>query len=185
MLTGFNDFQTKNPSLAKEWHPTKNGDIKPSQVITKTNTVYWWLGACGHEWKASPHNRSVGAGCTYCKGNNILSGFNDLETLNPALAKEWHPTLNGELKPSMVTKHNNNKAWRAGAPAISNNFTGTTVTYAGGGGGKAHTGGGPHAGITQATQGSAGGGQAANRGGGGNRGGAGFSGVVIIKYSVG
>lgn len=115
VLTGFNDFETTNPSIAKEWHPTKNGDIKPSQVITKTNTVYWWLGACGHEWKASPHNRSVGTGCTYCKGNNILTGFNDLETLNPLLAKEWHPTLNGKLKPSMVTKYNNKKAWWLGA----------------------------------------------------------------------
>lgn len=114
VLTGFNDFETKNPSIAKEWHPTLNGDTKPYQVISKTNTPYWWLGECGHEWKASPHNRSVGTGCTYCKGNNILSGFNDLETLNPLLAKEWHPTLNGELKPSMVTKHNNNKAWWLG-----------------------------------------------------------------------
>ena len=29
----------------------------------------------------------------------LIKGENDLATLYPALAKEWHPTENGNLKP--------------------------------------------------------------------------------------
>ena len=26
---GYNDLLTQNPELATEWHPTKNGELKP------------------------------------------------------------------------------------------------------------------------------------------------------------
>ena len=41
--------------------------------------------------------------CPYCTNRKVLAGFNDLATLEPAVAKEWHPTLNGALTPEMVT----------------------------------------------------------------------------------
>ena len=49
-----NDLATKRPELAKEWHPTKNGDLKPTQVICRTsNKKVWWLCQdCGYEWEA-------------------------------------------------------------------------------------------------------------------------------------
>lgn len=33
----------------------------------------------------------------------VLAGFNDLATVEPRIAAEWHPTLNGSLTPEMVT----------------------------------------------------------------------------------
>lgn len=32
ILPGFNDFATTHPSLAVEWHPTKNGDLTPQKI---------------------------------------------------------------------------------------------------------------------------------------------------------
>lgn len=57
-----------NPELAKEWHPTKNGDLTPFDVFASTNKYIWWLcPICGHEWKAKGSNRNVGKrGCPHC-----------------------------------------------------------------------------------------------------------------------
>lgn len=33
----------------------------------------------------------------------MLKGFNDLKTLCPDIASQWHPSLNGALTPEMVT----------------------------------------------------------------------------------
>ena len=40
---GFNDLQTTNPELAKQWHPTKNGDLKPTNVMANSNKIVWWM----------------------------------------------------------------------------------------------------------------------------------------------
>ena len=92
-----------NPGLATEWHPTKNGDLFPTMVTPNSHDTVWWLGKCGHEWKASVKMRNTGNGCPYCSGRRVLPGFNDLATVNPNLAAEWHPDKNGDLRPSDVT----------------------------------------------------------------------------------
>lgn len=56
-----------HPNLAKEWHPTKNGDLLPTMVSKGQKRNVWWLGKCGHEWKAIITSRICGAGCPYCK----------------------------------------------------------------------------------------------------------------------
>ena len=38
-------------------------------------------------------------------------GFNDLATTHPAVASEWHPTLNGALTPDQVTPGSSKRAW--------------------------------------------------------------------------
>lgn len=112
VLSGFNDLSTINPKLAKEWHPIKNGNIQPTMVIAKTDKNAWWLGECGHEWQARILGRMQGNGCPYCSGQKVLSGFNDLETVNSELASEWHP--NNIRKPSTVTASSTFKAWWIG-----------------------------------------------------------------------
>ena len=54
-----------------------------------------------------------GSGCPYCAGRKALPGFNDLATLEPKVAAQWHPTLNGGLTPSMVTAGSHRKVWWA------------------------------------------------------------------------
>ncbi len=102
----------KFPELVKEWHPTKNGDIKPTEVSYGAGMKVWWQCSIGHEWLATPNKRtSDGTGCPYCSNKKVLCGFNDLATTNPRLAKEWHPTKNGDLTPFDITEGSLKKVW--------------------------------------------------------------------------
>ena len=111
VITGYNDLATVNPILASEWHPNKNGESLPSTVAAGTYKKAWWIGKCGHEWEASIGSRNAGRGCPYCASQKILVGFNDLETLNPSLAREWHSTYNGAVTPRDVMPGSNRKVW--------------------------------------------------------------------------
>jgi DNA-directed RNA polymerase subunit RPC12/RpoP len=54
-------------------------------------------------------------GCIYCSKQKVLSGITDLATVNPELAKEWHPIKNGILQPCDVMPHSAKKVWWLGA----------------------------------------------------------------------
>ncbi|MBO4483833.1 MAG: zinc-ribbon domain-containing protein [Lachnospiraceae bacterium] len=104
-------LQSARPDLAEEWHPTKNGEWVPTQVAPQSNKDAWWLGKCGHEWKAKITNRFHGAGCPFCSGRYTIVGENDLATTNPELAKQWHSEKNGNLTPCDVKEYSNKKVW--------------------------------------------------------------------------
>ncbi len=107
---GFNDLATINPQIAKEWHPTKNGNLKPTDVTAGSQKKVWWLCNKGHEWEAVIYNRKK-AGCPYCSNVKVLKGYNDLCTIRPDLASEWHPNKNGDLKPTDVTAGSGQLVW--------------------------------------------------------------------------
>lgn len=113
---GFNDLASQFPEVAEDWHPTRNGDLQPTEVTWGTSRAVWWqCGVCTYEWKVSIAQRTGRGGtkCKVCQGKQLLTGFNDLETLYPEVAKEWHPTKNGSLTASEVTaKHNPRRWWR-------------------------------------------------------------------------
>ena len=100
-----------NSEVAKEWNYEKNGSLKPDMVSVNSNKKVWWKCSKGHEWQTSISNRNVGVGCPFCSGQQVLKGFNDLETIKPELAKEWNYEKNGSLKPDMVTLGSNQKVW--------------------------------------------------------------------------
>ncbi len=114
LKAGFNDLATVDPQLASEWHPTKNGDLLPTQVTAGSTRKVYWKCANGHEWSAGISSRHKGSGCPYCAGNRAIAGTNDLSTTNPELAAEWHPTKNGDLLPTQVTAGSNKKVWWLG-----------------------------------------------------------------------
>jgi hypothetical protein len=105
-----NCLQVKNSELAKEWHPTKNGKLTPRNVTLHSNKKVWWQCGKGHEWQAMVNNRSKGKGCPYCSGQAVCDD-NCLQTINPKLAREWHPTKNGDLAPQKVTANSGKKVW--------------------------------------------------------------------------
>ena len=111
VLIGYNDLATVNPVLAVQWHQNKNGDIKPTGVTANSKKKVWWICEKGHEWEAIIGDRTRGQNCPICANKRIQIGFNDLETVFPQLAKEWHPTKNGELLPSGVTVGSKKKVW--------------------------------------------------------------------------
>ena len=112
VLAGDNDLASRYPDLARQWHPTKNGSLRPDAVTAASNQRVWWRCGLGHEWAARVAARTIhGSGCPYCAGRKVLAGFNDLATLEPELAKQWHPTLNGTLTPEQVTVGSSRMAW--------------------------------------------------------------------------
>lgn len=110
-ITGVNDLATVNPTLAAQWHPTKNGALTPNEIPKSYRHKVWWKGPCGHEWQATPQSRSIGNGCPICSQRLIVPGLNDLATINPELARQWHPTRNKDLRPSQVAPSSHLNVW--------------------------------------------------------------------------
>lgn len=112
VLAGFNDLATTHPEFARQWHPTMNGALKPTDVVAGARQKIWWQ--CDvdprHHWLVSTQERKRRPGCYICSGKQVQLGVNDLETLNPELASQWHPTRNGDLKPSKVSVGSSSKA---------------------------------------------------------------------------
>lgn len=110
-VIGESDLATIAPILASEWHPTRNGSLTPQDVTEGSGKKVWWLGKCGHEWEASVVGRTKGKGCPVCANRTLVQGVNDLQTTNPALITEWHPTRNEGTTPRDVTPGSGKAVW--------------------------------------------------------------------------
>lgn len=66
-----NSLAEKFPDIAAEWHPTKNGSLKPENVSSCSEKRIWWLcPRCGHEYVTTVSNRTdKHSGCSKCVGN--------------------------------------------------------------------------------------------------------------------
>ena len=111
VLPGFNDLASQYPALAAQWDAEKNGRLTAQQVTPTSNRKAWWICEKGHSYQAVIASRVNGSGCPYCTNKKVLPGFNDLATVQPRIAAEWHPTLNGALSPEMVTAGSRKKVW--------------------------------------------------------------------------
>ena len=89
LIKGVNDLQTLFPELAKQWHPTLNGDLTPDCISAHRNGKVFWMCEKGHAYDVSPDKRTHGEGCPYCNNRRLLIGYNDLVTNYPNLAAEW------------------------------------------------------------------------------------------------
>lgn len=69
---GVNDLCTTHPTIAAEWHPTKNGDLIPQQFKVGSNQQIWWKCAKGHEWKTTIQHRQQ-TGCPECAKETFTS----------------------------------------------------------------------------------------------------------------
>lgn len=107
-----NSLETRFPYLVKEWHPTKNGELKPLNVFGGGNKKYWWLCLNGkdHEWQASIGKRKDGRGCPVCRGLKVVNS-NCLQTTHPEVAKEWDLKKNAPLTPNDIIAGNGKKVW--------------------------------------------------------------------------
>lgn len=89
--------------VAAEWHPTKNGTLRPSDLSQGSGRKVWWIcinvgpeGVCRspncltvHEWKASPKNRVRGGGCHFCSMSTVVTyRCRSLGYLYPEIAQE-------------------------------------------------------------------------------------------------
>ena len=119
VIKGKNDLATTNPEIAKEWNYLRNGDLLPTDVVAKSNKKVWWQCELGHEWEATVADRTRGRGCPICA--KITRPVNRLKTYlikkgslsecYPEMAKQWHPTKNGNLFPDSITSGSSRKVW--------------------------------------------------------------------------
>ncbi len=63
-------LQAEYPEIAAEWHPTKNGALKPENFTPGEDYYAWWkCSVCGHSWQAHIYMRTgkQHTGCPECK----------------------------------------------------------------------------------------------------------------------
>ncbi len=68
VLEGFNDLQTTHPSIAEEWDLERNGELRPSGILSGSDKKAWWkCPECGKSYSMAVSNRIAGHGCRECK----------------------------------------------------------------------------------------------------------------------
>jgi len=92
VLEGVNDLATTHPDLAKEAY-----GWDPRTIVAGSEKKLSWKCPLGHEYIAMPGTRTKlnGSKCPVCANQKLLTGFNDLATTHPELAKEadgWDPS---------------------------------------------------------------------------------------------
>ncbi|WP_341320433.1 zinc-ribbon domain-containing protein [Solibacillus sp. FSL H8-0523] len=105
------NLNVTNPSLAKEWHPTKNNQLLPDNVSPNANKKVWWICAKKHEWEAYISNRNgKNSGCPYCK-NLFASDETCLANIRPDLALDWDNEKNNGITAKDVLPFSNKRYW--------------------------------------------------------------------------
>lgn len=112
LAKGETDLMTLRPDLVKEWCYELN-IVTPEQVTAKNSQKVWWKCEKGHTWQESIYSRVTKerANCPYCINYKVWTGYNDLATVRPDLVAEWNYELNGDLKPTEISKNYRKKVW--------------------------------------------------------------------------
>lgn len=104
-----NSIEYKYPELLKEWDYDKNF-IKPRSLTLGSNKKVWWKCSLGHSYEQSVNTHKK-SGCPYCSSQKVLSGFNDLKTKYPEIAKEWDYKKNKIGPENVLPFSNKNYYW--------------------------------------------------------------------------
>lgn len=56
--------------LLKEWHPSRNRDLKARDVSIDHTAKVWWICTQGHEWEDTIRQRLMGKPCPFCGSLN-------------------------------------------------------------------------------------------------------------------
>lgn len=113
------------PEVAAELHPVLNGSVQASQIRVGSADRFWWLcSVCGHEWRTSASKRTwrgprnqTPRGCPRCRkkaaGRRLSTPAvgQSLATRYPAVAAEWHPDRNGQVRAQDVFPGSNIPRW--------------------------------------------------------------------------
>lgn len=101
----------KFPYLVGEWNSEKNASLTCFDVMPFSGRKVWWRCQKGHEWVAEIKQRTrFRSGCPYCSGLKADSST-CLASVNPNLAKEWHPTKNFPMTPLNTRFGSSKRVW--------------------------------------------------------------------------
>ncbi|MCA9641591.1 MAG: zinc-ribbon domain-containing protein, partial [Myxococcales bacterium] len=111
IATSSNSLAATHPALSKQWHPSRNAGLTPQDVVRGSRARVWWRCKRGHEWEASVTARANrNTGCQFCSGLRVAPELS-VAVRCPALAKQWHPTRNGDLRPVDVGEMSGQRVW--------------------------------------------------------------------------
>ncbi len=99
--------------LVVEWHPTRNGDLRPRDKPAGSGDKAWWKCANGpdHEWPAQIRSRTIrGVRCPFCT-HRLIAPSESLAVTHPEIAVEWHPIKNRAKTPADFTYGSHHEAW--------------------------------------------------------------------------
>ena len=114
-----NSLTMKFPEIAKEWHPTLNGKLKPENFSCGSGLKVWWkCSKCSHEFEMIIGNRTrLGIGCPNCtRPQKFIKNDNDLETWckqnnKEYILEEFDCDKNFPLTPKTITFGSCKKIW--------------------------------------------------------------------------
>ena len=86
------------PQIAKEFYTEWNAGTSPNDFRSFSKVIVFWRCPEGHIYPADIANRVIGNGCPLCAGQRPTREQN-LRTLYPDIATQWHATLNGRWLP--------------------------------------------------------------------------------------
>ena len=99
------------PDIAKQWHPTLNGDLTPDDITEHSMFKAWWIGDDGIPWQSVVAVRCRKKGGTYRPKSLAVLGFNDLKTVRPDLAREWNYEKNRGIDITSIIPGSKRKVW--------------------------------------------------------------------------
>lgn len=67
LLSGFNDLETLYPDVAALWNTSKNGKLKPVNVMPGSARKVWWKCPEGHEWDRRINGQIENPTCPVCQ----------------------------------------------------------------------------------------------------------------------
>ena len=114
-----NSIEVKFPKLAKEFHITKNKDVKLDQININYKNPIWWECSVNrkHIWKATIKQRVFiskqklkNNKCPFCNGERLLLSESLIKT-HPQLIKEWHTIKNKKLVPRIFNMDSKAIVW--------------------------------------------------------------------------
>lgn len=114
MYSAHPPLSVTHKKIAKEFHPSKNGNLTADDFTFGSQESVWWK--CRYDedhpaWRARIGDRTIKeSGCPYCAGKRAYKE-NSLKKLYPEIAREWHRTRNSSAWPSEVLPKSNKKIW--------------------------------------------------------------------------
>lgn len=101
-----NSVATTHPTVAAEWHPTKNAKHVPSamETLSTAKAAIWFQ--CSkdqrHEWRAIVANRCAGEPCPFCSGAVAAAYVNIVVRLGHSVVNYFWNSKKNRVKPEEV-----------------------------------------------------------------------------------
>ncbi len=114
VLSGVNDFATKNKEYMHLWDYSKN-TLDPTKITPSNSKKVYMVCEHGHSFSAKCNNLTTKlqkghVPCPYCSRRKVMAGLNDAGTLYPFILEKWDYSRN-PFSPSDILPFSNNMVW--------------------------------------------------------------------------